>query len=302
VSANGSGVANLYTALGTKLGLIVTIPGVGGAPGVPTGQVFDGTGAFNGDRFLFAGEDGVISGWRPALGTTAEVLGGNSAGGAVYKGITLGTSGGSTYLYATDFHNGRIDVMPGTGAPALTGNFTDPNLPAGYAPFNVQNIGGQLYVTYAKQDADAHDDVAGAGFGFVDVFTTNGDFVKRFASGGVLNSPWGLAQAPAGWGDVGGDILVGNFGDGTIHAFDANGMLVGTLLGSDQKPLTNDGLWALTFGNGSHTNSLFLTAGLNDEADGLFARVDSVPEPATVVLFGMGALALAALRRRSVRV
>jgi uncharacterized protein (TIGR03118 family) len=301
VSANGSGVSNLYTATGTKLGLVVAIPGVGGAPGLPTGQVFDGSGAFNGDRFIFAGEDGVISGWRPALGTSAEVLGGDSNGGAVYKGLAIGASGGFTYLYAADFHNNRIDVMPSTGAPALAGNFVDPNLPAGYAPFNVQNIDGQIYVSYAKQDAAAHDDAPGAGFGFVSIFSPNGDFVKRLASGGALNAPWGLTHAPVGWGDFGGDILVGNFGDGTINAFDMNGKMVGTLLGTDQKPLTNDGLWALTFGNGSNVNSLYLTAGLNDEANGLLARVDPVPEPATFLLFGAGALALAALRRRRPR-
>ncbi len=301
ISDNGTGVATLYDGAGAKVPLTVSIPGAGGAAGVPTGQVFNGSSGFNGDLFIFAGEDGIVSGWRMSLGTTAEVLADHSAGDAVYKGIAISTSGSNSYLYAADFHNGRIDVIGSTGAPALTGNFTDPNAPAGYAPFNVENIDGQLYVTFAQQQPGSEDEAHGPGKGFISVFSTNGDFVRRFTTGGDLNAPWGMTRAPAGWGDFGGDLLVGNFGDGTIHAFDQNGLMVGTLLGPDGKPLVNDGLWALTFGNGGRggkVDSLYLTAGLNDEADGLFARVDPVPEPATFGLLAAGATVLGAWRRR----
>jgi uncharacterized protein (TIGR03118 family) len=278
---------------------VVTIPN-----GAPTGQVFNSTAAFNGDLFLFSSESGVITGWRGALGTTAERLFDQSATGAVYKGLALGSTGQGSYLYAADFHNGAIDVFPSSGAPALTGKFLDPNLPAGYAPFNVQNIGGQIYVTYAKQDATGHDDVPGPGNGFVNVFDLNGNILKRLASNGPLNSPWGLALVPAGWGGFGGDLLVGNFGDGTINAYAPDGTLAGMITDAAGNPLTIDGLWALKFGNGGNgglTNSLYLTAGLNDEADGLFARIDPVPEPRSLLLAVGGMVILAALTRRRFR-
>jgi uncharacterized protein (TIGR03118 family) len=304
VSDNGTGLATLYNTSGAKQGLVVSIPAPGGGAAAPTGQVFNGTGgAFNGDLFIFATEDGSIAGWRGALGTTAETLFDSTAGGAVYKGLAIGSTGQGTYLYAADFHNNRIDVF-GSG-PALAGNFTDPNLPAGFAPFNVQVINNQgtnqVYVTYAMQDGAGHDDVPGAGNGYVSVFDLNGNFVKRLASGGALNSPWGLALAPAGFGGATGDLLVGNFGDGTINAFDLTGTLVGTIADVGGNPLVNDGLWALKFGNGGNggnANSLYLTAGLNGEADGLFAQVDAVPEPGTVALL-CGGVAILWVRRRA---
>jgi uncharacterized protein (TIGR03118 family) len=300
ISDNASGKATIYNTAGAPQGLVVTIAGVGGNPGTPTGIVFSGTSNFNSDVFIFATEDGTLNGWRGALGTSAEVL--SLSSGGVYKGLASGLSGGNQYLYAADFHGGQIVVFPGTGAPALAGNFTDPNLPAGFAPFNIQNLGGLLYVTYALQDAAKHDDVAGAGNGFVDVFNTDGSFVKRLITQGSLNSPWGLAIAPGSFGAVGGHLLVGNFGDGHINSYDlTTGVLQGTLADLGGTNLFNDGLWGLTFGNGGNgglPGSLYLTAGLNGERDGLFARIDAVPEPSTIALIGGGLILFALLQRK----
>jgi uncharacterized protein (TIGR03118 family) len=306
VSDNGTGLATLYTGAGDKLGLTVTIPGIGGGMSAPTGQVFNSTASFNSDLFIFASEDGIISGWRGALGTNAEVLTDQSGAGSVYKGLAIATVAGHQYLYATDFHNNSITVVPGLGAGALTGNFTDPNLPAGYAPFNIQTIGGKLYVTYAVQDAAKHDDVSGPGHGIVDVFDLQGNFLQRLISNGPLNSPWGMAIAPTGFGNFGNDLLVGNFGDGTINAFDpSTGQLLGQLDGADGKPLIDLGLWDLTFGNGGNGGSksdLFFTAGIPGdgmvEDHGLFGSIVPTPEPGTLALLGSGLLTLIGSARR----
>ena len=306
VSDNGTGRATLYTGAGDKIPLTVTIPGIAGSTSAPTGQVFNSSTSFNSDLFIFASEDGIISGWRGALGTTAEVLTDQSGAGSVYKGLAIATVGGHQYLYATDFHNNSVTVVPGLGAGALTGNFTDPNLPAGYAPFNIQTIGGKLYVTYAVQDAAKHDDVACPGCGIVDVFDLQGNFLQRLISNGSLNSPWGMAIAPAGFGNFGNDLLVGNFGDGTINAFDpSTGNFLGQLDGANGMPLVNLGLWDLTFGNGGNAGSksdLFFTAGIPGdgkvEDHGLFGSIVPTPEPGTLALLGSGLLTLIGSARR----
>jgi uncharacterized protein (TIGR03118 family) len=300
VSDNKTGLATLYNTAGTPLSLVVTIPAPSGGPGAPTGQVFSGTANFNSDLFIFATEDGTITGWRGSLGTTAEILSDNSPAGAVYKGLATAMIGANQYLYATDFHNNLISVLPSAGAPALPGNFTDPNLPVGYAPFNIETINGQLYVTYALQDAAKHDDVAGAGHGFVDVFNLDGTFVKRLVSNGALNSPWGMALAPSGFGSFGNDLLIGNFGDGTINVYDpVTGIWLATLDGSNGMPLVNLGLWDLTFGNGGNGGSksdLYFTAGIPGdgmvEDHGLFGSIVPTPEPGTFALLGIGLLVL----------
>jgi uncharacterized protein (TIGR03118 family) len=302
VSDNGSGLATLYNGSGDILGLVVSIPPTGA--GAPTGQIFNPTTNFNGDLFIFASEAGKITGWRGALGTTAETLY-NSPDG-VYKGLAIGTTSAGTYLYATDFHNNQITVIPGTGAPALLGKFTDPNLPVGYAPFNIENINGLLYVTYAVRDSAGHDDVAGPGNGIVDVFDLQGNFQKRLITGGALNSPWGMAIAPKGFGGFGSDLLVGNFGDGTINVFNPlTGNLIATLDGTNGKPLINLGLWDLTFGNGGNGGSasdLYFTAGIPGdgmvEDHSLFGSIAPTPEPATLSLMGCGLLGLLVFKRR----
>jgi uncharacterized protein (TIGR03118 family) len=285
------------TNVPTKFGLEVSISGN------PTGQVFNGNAAaFNADAFIFASEDGSISGWRGALGTTAEVLQSASPDNA-YKGLASAEVGGHTYLYAADFHGGQIDIVKGdAGAPDLAGHFVDPNLPAGYAPFNVQTIGDKVYVTYALQDAAKDEEVPGVGFGFVSVFDTQGNFINRVGSDGLLNAPWGLALAPSAFGQFAGDLFVGNFGDGRINIFDLDtNTFVGQLLDNNGNPIAIDGLWALTPGNGGLAGSsqrLYFTAGPNEESHGLVGVLSPVPEPATLTLFATGLGALIARRRQ----
>jgi uncharacterized protein (TIGR03118 family) len=299
IGANGSGLALVYNGnTGAKVGLEVTIPGDGSVTGVTTNPGSSG-GSFNGDVFLFASEDGTVSGWRnPPLGTLAEVLQTGSTNN-VYKGLTYGATGGGQYLYLANFRSGAIDVLANPGSPGLGGNFTDPNLPAGYAPFNIQNIGGVLYVTYALQDVAKKDEVAGLGNGFVDTFDLNGSLLARVASGGVLNAPWGVAIAPTGFGDLGGDLLVGNFGDGMIHAY-SGGVMVETVSDNGGNPISIDGLWALRFGNNGGagpSGTLFFTAGPNGESGGLFGELVPAPEPSTWLTLA-GALAVLTVGRR----
>lgn len=295
VSNNGTATSTLYNGSGNIMPLVVTIPGAGNV----TGQVFNGGSSFNSDRFIFASEDGTISGWRNALGTNAETLiAGSSA--SVYKGLAIGNTGGNNYLYAANFKTGTIDLVKGTNsAPDLTGTFTDPNIPTGYAPFNIQNLGGRLLVTYALQDTNKEDEVAGAGNGFLNEFDLNGNFIQRLVSQGNLNSPWGLAIAPADFGTFSNALLVGNFGDGKINAFNSTtGTFLGSLNDSNNNPLTIDGLWGLTFGNGGNagkTNELFFAAGINQEVNGLFGKLQARPVPEAQPLTFLGSVTVLAL-------
>ena len=284
VSDNGADFSTLYRADGTKVNLNVSVAGA------PTGIVFNadanafpvGTGANPGARFIFATESGTIAGWRGALGTTAQVAVDSSEGGAIYKGLAIATAAGGLQLYATDFHNARVDVFDATWAAVQTsGGFVDPNLPSGYAPFGIQTIDTRIFVTFAKQVPGSNDELHGQGLGFVDAFDADGNLLARVAQHGQLNAPWGLAMAPATFGAFGGDLLVGNFGDGHVNAYqelpDGTWELVGMLRTADGKKLAIDGLWALEFGHGNAANgpldTLFFTAGPNDEEDGLFGTI-----------------------------
>ena len=289
-----TGKSTLYDGNGVPQSLVVTIPPKAGATqGNPTGIVFNGGNTFlttqaanSFARFIFVTEDGVLAAWAPTVNPTqALLIKDNSPSGAQYKGLALSAGGKVQLLYATDFHNGKIDVWDSSFAPVTlpAGAFSDPKIPAGFAPFGIQAINGNLYVTYAKQDADRHDDVAGKGLGYVDVFDPNGQLLDRFISKGPLNAPWGLALAPAGFGEFSNTLLVGNFGDGRINAFDlVSGKHLGALKGANGRPLEIDGLWGLAFGNGLNdqpVNTLFFTSGPDDEEHGLYGRIDALPEP-----------------------
>ncbi len=303
VSDNGTGVSTLYDTNGNPQSLVVTIPPPSGGtpPAAPTGIVFNGTPDFvighdskgNPERafFIFSTEDGTISGWNPKANLTQAVLEVDNSNrppgnGAVYKGLAIGASNGANYLYATNFRAGTIDVFDTNFQPVHFKvndgpGFTDRHIPDGFAPFGIQNLNGELYVTYAKQNASKHDDVAGPGNGFVDVYSTDGHLLQRLLQHGQLNSPWGLTIAPAGFGSVAGDLLVGNFGDGEIHAYDpTNGHNLGALVGSDGQPIVIGDLWALTVGNGGNggnAGTVYFTAGVLDEAHGLLGSLQAVP-------------------------
>jgi uncharacterized protein (TIGR03118 family) len=280
VADNGKDLSTLYSgavsgSIPTKVGLEVSIPG-----GAPTGVVFNtSTTGFkvgaNPARFIFDSEAGTITAWN--AGTSAQTMA--TTPDAVYKGLAIADSGGKTFLYAANFHAGTIDVFDDTFAPTnLSGDFTDPSLPMGFAPFNIQEIGGKLYVSYAQQDADKLDDVPGAGLGIVDVYDTSGHLLQRLISQGALTAPWGLTLAPKQFGAFGGDLLVGNFGDGVINAYNpSNGQFEGSLRNTDGNVITIDGLWALRFGNGTigTPRTLLFTAGIADEAHGIFGSIEA---------------------------
>jgi len=282
VSNEGTNTSTLYnTNTNTKVGLTVSVEGG------PTGQVNNPTTDFKVDagtgliasRFIFAAEDGELYGWN-GVGTVAVEAA--DTDDAIYLGLAIGHVGSANYLYAANFHAGTVDVFNGTwgdGSGSLAGDFTDPNLPAGYAPFGIQAIGDEIFVAYAKQDADAEEEVHGEGFGFVDAYGMDGTFHARIASAGDLNAPWGLTRAPEGFGKFSGDVLVGNFGDGRIHAFHetADGWEPhGLLKGTDHRPIVIDGLWGIGFGNNAAAGpatTLFFAAGPEDETEGLFGSI-----------------------------
>lgn len=287
VSAAETGLSAVFGSEGQHLLPSVTIPPPRGGmpPSHPTGQVFNTDGnAFFGDRFIFVTEDGTIAGWQS--GARASLRVDDSTSEAIYKGVTIAKHASGLRLYAANFHAGTVDVYDANYQLVRSRNrFRDWDLPKGFAPFNVEQINGLLFVTYAKQDEDKEDDVKGPGNGFVNVFDPDGRLLTRLVSRGALNSPWGLALAPEGFGDLGGRLLVGNFGDGKINVYDLKMASWGIrakhegVLGTDERqPIVIDGLWALKFGvdaGGFSSTDLYFTAGPNDEENGIFGELEA---------------------------
>ncbi len=328
VSDNNAGVSTLYTAAGVQVSppspvTIFTPPGQTPGTATPTGQVFNSdptafivsNGITSGSaNFIFVTEDGTISGRSGTVDPSQSFKGvDNSGSGAVYKGLAIATIGGSPFLYAANFRAGTVEMY--NSSFGFVKNITDPSLPPvppgtppgqNWAPFNLRILNGQLYVSFALQAPGGHDDQAGVGNGFVDVFNpADGTFIKRLINTGPanpLNSPWGLDIAPAGFEGFANDLLVGNFGDGTIDAFDPNsGAFLGTLRDSSGNPLVIGDLWALVNGNngpGSNPNAVFFTAGLMDEAHGLFGELAFTPEPDSLVLLTLAMVGVLCIRRR----
>lgn len=287
VADEGTGVSTLYNGNGVTQSLIVTIPSAQGGTrkGSPTGTVFNNTTGFvitNGSvsgpaSFLFVTEDGTISGWNSTVNATNAIIAVNNNASASYDGMELANNGTGNFLYVANFLGGTVDVFDSNFSKVnLSGSFTDPNLPSGYAPYNIRNLGGKLYVAYGKQNASKKGVIIGAGLGFVDTYDLNGNLLARFATMGSLNAPWGLALAPANFGTFSNDVLVGNVGDGKINAFDPNtGALLGTL-STSTGPIVIDHLWAISFGNGhmgGPTNVLYYASGPMNYAHGRFGKV-----------------------------
>ncbi len=307
VSDQGTNVSTLYMGTGMKVPLVVTTPPTTGIATGPTGQVFAGGSGINDPSngtaafFIFATLAGTVDSWNPGDGTTATIAA--TTPGAVYTGLALANNGSGNHLYAANFNGtGSIDVFNSAFSKvSLSGSFTDPGLPAGYEPYNIQAIGGKLYVEYAQFNPANHMAMVGLGLGIVDVFDTNGGFVQRLITGGPLDAPWGVALAPSGFGMFSHDLLVGNFGNGWINAFDpATGKPLGYLMGLNGQPLADSGLWAIEPGNSMAPNSLLFNAGINGQKDGLFGKIDFVPEPGSLllVLFGTLAVIMAIQRRK----
>jgi uncharacterized protein (TIGR03118 family) len=310
IADNNSNLATLYSGTGRIQTSEVTgsnatgisIPAsAAGVPANSTGQVYNGNGGFliptsSGQEsalFIFCGEGGTIAAWAKDSGATAVTAYDdgvdNGTEHAVYKGLALGTVNGGSFLYATDLHNNKIDVFDTdfSKPAAMQGKFIDPTMPAGFVPFGMAALNGQLYVTYAMRDAAMHDEVTGPGLGYVDVFDFNGSFISRFASAGPLNAPWGIARAPAGFGSFEGDVLIGNFGDGTINIFAPNGSSLATSMGpmvvNGDVTFAVPGLWSLVFGDGDSDKpltTLFYTAGFADQTDGVFGSIAIASAPA----------------------
>lgn len=285
-SDNTSGLSTLYVASGQPQSLVVTIPsGTGSGTGSPSGTVYNGTSDFKihsqTTPFLFCTEDGTISGWY--AGTQAFIAVNNNGNGAVYKGIALASAGGANYIYVTNFNAATVEVYDGNYNLHSFGSnsFVDTSIPTGFAPFNIQLVGSNLIVTYAKQDAAKHDDVPGPGNGYVDVYDTEGNLQLRMQHVLYLNSPWGVVQAPSSFSGFANDLLVGNFGSGLITAYNlSTGTWLGNMLNVADLPVQIDGLWGLTFGNGGSdgpTGTLFFTAGPYGENHGIFGSITPHP-------------------------
>jgi len=296
VSDNNTNLATIYNGAGD-----IFTPAQGSTPGgfsipggAPTGQVSNtqnsarsgifmvpnapGTTGTAPADFIFDSEAGIISAWQPGDGKAAVAVVDNSAAKAVYKGLAIGNTAAGTFLYATDFGHGVVEMYDSTFK--LVKKFTDRALPAGYAPFGIANIDGQLYVTFAKQNPQKHDDVPGPGNGYVDVFNTDGMLVQHFAAGGALNAPWGVARAPLGFGEASSNILIGNFGDGWINQFAPNGTAIGPMMTPKGYPIAINGLWTIAFPNNAwggaaaaSPTTLYFTAGPGNELDGVFGTL-----------------------------
>ena len=318
VSAAGTGLSAVYDATGKQLIPAVNIPTAAGAtpPSEPTGQVFNGdAAAFQGDKFIFVTENGTIAGWQQSMGAQAMLRVDSSAREAIYTGVTIAKdASGNSRLFAADFHGGKVDVFDSAYAPATApGNFSDPQLPSGFAPFNVQEHGGAVIVAFAKQDEEREEEVAGAGLGYVDLFDIEGVLMQRIVAAGDLNAPWGIVMTPAAFGAAPSRLLIGNFGDGMIHVYnwsmtttrasitpvptEAMARPEGALRSRDGNALAIDGLWDLKFGvdaGGFSSNVLYFSAGPDDETHGVFGRL----EPAALnAPAGTGGAGGAAARR-----
>lgn len=291
VADNHTGLATLYNSAGAPQSLVVSIPAPGDsdATATPTGTVFNYSSGFEvapGMKaiFLFVTEDGTISGWNPGVKPTDAVIAfppaGTTPGDAVYKGCALATTRQGTFLYVANFGEGRVDVFDSTFHRARLGvhAFHDARIPQGFAPFNVQNVGGNVVVTYARKQRASNDEAHGPGQGFVAIFDPQGELLLNLQHGSFLNAPWGITQAPSDFGVFSHRLLIGNQGDGTINAFNpVSGEFEGRLLDANGAPLVIDGLWSLGFGSNGTSGSaieLFFTAGPNEEMDGLFGKID----------------------------
>jgi uncharacterized protein (TIGR03118 family) len=286
IADNNSGLSTLYDGLGNIVPLVVTIPwAAGSSVGTPTGVVANTNSTLfiipkttDPALFIFDSEDGTISAWSPVINLNeAQLVIDDSHRGAVYKGLALGNNASGSFLYATNFRSGKIEVFDSSFKRAtLAGSFTDPNIPRRFAPFGIANVLGNLFVTYAMQDSAKHDPQLAPGLGLVDIFDTNGHLIRRFATGGNLNAPWGVTMAPFNFGQFKNMILIGDFGDGRINVYNPlTSKFVGQLADPLNKTIAIDGLWTLTFGGGqsSDPGTLYFSAGTNDEADGLFGSL-----------------------------